>query len=196
MTHCTASISYDEGSMKEMVRVRMRTFRGIGSYGIFMIGLIFIIVGVLTSYGTLATRTAMVAIGCFMVVGVNTPEKYMGKKIVQSMNGRFPKLQYDFNFSNIKVKGADTISRVGYHEIIRLVEEENYLYLFLENKSAFMVDKKTVKPKVDNLKELLSEKVGLPWMKARPIFGLSLASLIMFFKYRKALKDRKNKPET
>lgn len=176
--HCSASIQYDEETMRQMVKVRMRTFRSIASYGLLLIGAVLIGVGVLSSYSTVATRTMMVAIGCFMVVGVNSPETYMAKKIVQSMNGNFPKLSYDFGFDAIKIRGADTMNRLEYEDILRLVEEENYLYIFLKNKSAFMIDCKTVKPKVNSLKELLTEKTGLGWTRPHRIAAVSLYSIL------------------
>ncbi|MDO5540305.1 MAG: YcxB family protein [Eubacteriales bacterium] len=179
MVHCSASITYNEDTMKRMVKIRMRTFRGIGTYGLFAIGLVFLVLGVLSSYGTLATRTMMVAVGCFILVGINTPEKYMAKKIIQSMNGRFPKLSYDFGFEVVKIKGADNINRLDYEEIIRLVEDDEYLYVFRKDKSAFMIDRKTAKPKADSLKELLSEKTGLRWTKPRALAATSLITIIV-----------------
>lgn len=166
----------------------MRTFRGIGTYGLFAIGAVLMVMGVLSSYGTLATRTMMVAVGCFMVVGINTPEKYLAKKIIQSMNGRFPKLSYDFGFEVIKIKGADNMNRLNYDEIIRLVEDDEYFYIFRKDKSAFMIDRKTAKPKADSLRELLSKKTQLNWTKPRSMAATSLITIIMDKKNTKKVK--------
>ena len=191
MVHCSASIQYNEETMMRMVRTRMRSFRGIATYVLYLFGLGFLVLGVLSSYGTLATRTMWVAVGCFILVGINMPEKYMGKKIVQSMNGRFPKLSYDFGRNVAKVVGADTTNRIAYDEIIRLVEDDDYLYIFLKDKSGFMIDRKSAKPKADSLKELLTEVTDLQWTKARSLVSVSAVSIFLDRKNTKKIKKEK-----
>ena len=51
-------------------------------------------------------------------------------------------------------------------KMVRLVEDKEYLYLYISRESAYMVDRSTVEPgDSGKLKEFLAGKTGLDWTK-------------------------------
>ena len=53
----------------------------------------------------------------------------------------------------------------------------DYLYLFLHNRSAFMIDRSPIQPDEAGLMELLRTKTGLAWTRNTSVLNTSLKSL-------------------
>lgn len=69
-------------------------------------------------------------------------------------------------------------SGIAYSSLIRLVEDEGYLYLYISRLSAYMIDKATVAPDVASLKALIGKQTGLTWTRPTSFFNFSLRTLI------------------
>lgn len=78
--------------------------------------------------------------------------------------------------------------RLEYSRFHRLVEDNEYLYLFLGRKSVCMIDKSTIQGgTADELKAFAAERTGLSWRRGRSFFTMNLADL------RQMIRDHRSR---
>ena len=71
---------------------------------------------------------------------------------------------------------------VGFDSLVRLVEDDQYNYMFISRDSAFMFPKQE-DPSEAELKLFLSEKTSKEWIKVRKL---------LFVSFRSLFKERRN----
>ena len=78
--------------------------------------------------------------------------------------------------------------RLEYSRFQRLLEDNEYLYLFLGPKSVCMIDKATVEGgSAEDLKEFVAQRTGLSWRRNRSLLSMNLTDL------RQALQDHRKR---
>jgi hypothetical protein len=103
--------------------------------------------------------------GCFLFTSLNSRANGIADSVIEAMHGQFPVLQYSFSDSGFT--DGEERPFVPYGKLFRLIEDEEYLYLFVSKASGYMIEKKSVKGPEDlpGLMELLSSRTGLGWQK-------------------------------
>ena len=83
-------------------------------------------------------------------------------------------MEYTFGSKSVQLTGADT-NVLEYKEILLLTFDSKYLYIFIQNRSAYMIERSSIKPDEKGLMQFLTEKTGLSW--SRPGSMAKLSSL-------------------
>jgi len=172
MKTCTAHIKHSEETIKAMARAQYESFRP-KSYYIMMVSALLLLALALfiPSIGQ-GFKTLMIMLGCFGIVGLGSPPRQLAKQVIHNLKGRFPNMGYTFTEKSVQLTGAD-VSVLEYKEIIHLSEDNRYLYIFIKNRSAFMLERSSAKPDVQELKQLVAEKTGLVWTRPGAMAKLS-----------------------
>ena len=160
----SAKIKHDEKTILEMAKAQNACFKPKTAIYLSVVSLAILAVAVFVPGLNQVARGLLVAMGCFTLVGLNAAPGRLAKQVIASLGGKFPEIYYFFYEDGRKRTGAE-VSEQKYGEIIRLVEQRNYLFLFLENHSAYMIDKKSARPDPDSLKSFLSLKTGCGWSR-------------------------------
>lgn len=115
-------------------------------------------------------------VGCFMLANLNAYPRAQAKEVLKMMGENYPQSTYAF--------GADSFTfnpeadPVPYSKLIRLVEDRQYLYLYVSQQSAYMVDKATISRGKDlDLREFLAIETGLKWTRPASILSFRLKDL-------------------
>ena len=119
----------------------------------------------------------MILIGSFTIVGLNTPPKQLADQVIKSLHGKFPRIGYSFGEDSVQLTGTDTGNTLLYSDILRLVESKEYLYIFIQNQSAYMIDRASIRPDAEALMAFVAGKTGLPWTKNTSILNTSLKTI-------------------
>lgn len=168
----TASMTFSEASVKTLCRTQYNSFRWRKKLFRFIVALMFIGCG-LFLISSQVLGICMIAVGCFMITGSNLQPNQMARQVLKEFGGRFPVVHYWFGPEGIcfNEKGEKPSPYSG---IIRLVEDKEYLYVYVSELSAHMIDASTVKGKDgrDGLKKYLSGKCGLEWTV--PLSGINI----------------------
>ena len=168
----TASMTFSESSVKTLCHTQYSSFQWRKKLFRFIVGLMFIVSG-LFLMGSQVFGIIMIAVGCFMITGQNVQPNQLARQALKEFDGRFPVVHYWFAPEGIcfNEKGENPSPYSG---IIRLVEDKNYLYVYVSELSAHMIDASTIKGKDgrDGLKKYISEKCGLEWTV--PLSGINV----------------------
>ena len=175
MTKYQAKMRHNKATIQKLVQTQYDTFQfhkklihvGI-AFGLILYGL----------YADQSMYTPMIAlfVGCVLLANINVIPKSQAKQVLQMMGDNFPKSDYyfrdtDFTFN----KEADPIP---YSSIIRLVQDRQYLYLYVSKQSAYMVDKSTVTGSSEmDLTDFLAIETGLKWTRPGNLLTFSIKDL-------------------
>ena len=115
-------------------------------------------------------------VGCVMIANLNVIPKSQAREVLKQMGGKFPKS--DYSFYEKEFKFYDKGDPISYRKLIRLIEDKQYMYLYISEQSAYMVDKGTVTGgSVEDFKTYLEIETGLKWSRPASVFSFKLTDL-------------------
>lgn len=170
-----AKMKHNASTITQLMITRYNTFQ----YGKKMIR--FVIALVLIGYGLYGDKTLFMPmvclfIGCVMVANLNQAPKSLAKALIRQMGGQFPESSYEFEKSAFRFHAE--AEPVPYGKLIRLVEDRQYLYLYVSEDSGYMVDKASISGGTPaELKEFLSAGSGQKWTRPNSLLTFRLTSL-------------------
>lgn len=174
MSNITASMHHTRKTIARLSRTQYSTF----SFGSKLLqlfcGVVLIFIGV--QGGSALSSSLCLFAGCWLCVNTDVRAKLRASRICDSLHNQYPATQYTFK-ENEFLLDADTKSPLSYKRLIRLIEDNQYLYLYSSKTSAYMIDKATVRPDVDTLKKLLTHSTGLRWCRPTSLLNFSLRTL-------------------
>ncbi len=171
----TAKIQYTAVEVKRLSKLVSRTFQA-GST-LLRLAASVVMVGCGLYYGG-KWGLLLVAFGCIMFSSGDIITKYRTDKTIEAMNGRTVQVEYKFHEQEMVVLSGSEENHFSYDEIIRLVEDDKYLYLFPRRYQAFMVDSQAVIPKnKDGFKAFITGKTGLEWTKPVSLLMLNVRQI-------------------
>ena len=114
--------------------------------------------------------------GCVMLANINIIPKGQARDVLKQMGGKFPKS--DYSFYEKEFKFYDKGEPIPYKRLIRLIEDRQYMYLYVEEQSGYMVDKGTVTGgTVSDFKTYLEIETGLKFSRPASLFSFRITDL-------------------
>ncbi len=119
----------------------------------------------------------LILLGCVIFTNIDAPAKYMANRVITLFHGNFPRLVYYFYEDYMQLKDKETM--IPYDNLIKIVEDEEYYYLFQTRQYGIMIRKNSVSCAVESigLKQFIEEKTGLRWEKPPTIMNINLKAL-------------------
>ena len=115
-------------------------------------------------------------VGCVMIANINVIPKRQARDVLQHMGGKFPKSDYRFYEKEFEFNEKE--EAVPYKRLIRLIEDKDFLYLYVGEQSAYMVDKGSVTGgDVSELKTYLEIETGLKWSRPASLMSFKMGDL-------------------
>lgn len=179
----TASIQNTEDTIMRLMRVHYLAFnkKVLTLQAVMCVG--GLTIGMMGSYH-IVVRIAFLFLGCWMLPFLAHPGRDAARQLIRQLDGKFPAMTYTFYETRMLscYEGKETTTL--YSDVLLLNEDRLYFYIFLKDKSCFVVDKATIRPKEEKeFREGLERSCGMPWKKPKGIFSVTLPDL--FGKRRK-----------
>jgi len=117
-------------------------------------------------------------IGCWMMISMQLPAKRNAEKMIELAHGNFPHTEYQFLSEHIRITGGGEIVELSYTEIYELLEDKDYIYLFINKSSGYMFPKDSIKPNdVAGLYSFLEERTGKKPHTMKGLLSLNMREL-------------------
>ena len=181
MNTITASMQHNADTIERLSIMQYRNFSQMQQIIQLVIAALLILIGIRCWNEFILLPILCLFIGCWMFTAINIPPKYRARKICRLMNGDFPYTQYKFMKNQFILQGSKGQESVPYQKLIRLVEDKEYLYLYISRQSAYMIDKSTISTSAKLLKKVIADGSMLRWSTPGRWSPLSLPSIIHNF---------------
>lgn len=142
---------------------------------------------------SIAVATICLMVGSWMLVSLNQIPKHKAKRLIDAAEGIFPQSVFTFKDNSIQLKSSDMTRSIFYDQIVCLAEDKDYFYLFISRIAAYMIDKSTVEPNAEKLRDFLSEKTTLQWIMPHSFWRTNIHDILNTTRYYRRKKQAKNK---
>lgn len=162
MKRFTAHITHTYDTILRMFRVMDDTFffkrKLLMAFG----GMVLAVLGVWNIESIAGLLFLM--IGCWLLTSLNLPAKNQADNIKKALGGQYPANKYEFFDKNF-VLYAQNQDVVTYDKIKKLVEDEGYFYLCLNEQASYMLEKASLGTELEKFRAFMEKATGLKWRK-------------------------------
>lgn len=135
-------------------------------------GFACIVIGLESSFSS-SFGLLLIAAGAIVLSSLNAPAKALAKTLCDGFGGNPPFVNY--TFSPEAFTYAENGEPVPYSSVVRLVDDGEFLYIYVSKKTAYMVSDFSVEGNggLPGLKKLLAKGSGQEWRKPKKYSLLS-----------------------
>ena len=175
MAKYRAKMQHNRTTIHKLIQTQYDTFQFGKKLGHIAIAVGLILYGLYADQ-TMFTPMFALFVGCVMLANINAYPKANANRVLKMMGEDYPKSDYVFEKDSFRFN--EEAEPVPYSKIIRLVEDREYLYLYVSKQSAYMVDKSTVSGgNVNDLKTFLAIETLQKWSRPANIFNFRVGDL-------------------
>lgn len=174
MKKYTASVTYDLDTVSHLSEVISRSFRMLPRAAAFLLGFFLLVLGLFFSLEP-TPGLLCIALGCLIITSVKVPAKRRAAQDYNAIGGKPTTVSYEFADSGISFQVNGQGKKLSYEKLIRLSYDREFLYLFENKRSAYMIKATTIMPcDVAEFRVAISRKTNLKWQPVSSLLGLSL----------------------
>ncbi len=140
------------------------------------IGVVLVIVSLTVSM-PMSARAVLMLVGAWLMASRDFPGQIQADRAVEARHGSLPGMDYEFYPDRVRLSGEGSMN-IPYKKFTRLVEDEEYLYLFLDKDSVCMLPRSSVEPQpAEDFMKFVEGKTGLSWRREKSLLSLNLWDL-------------------
>ena len=174
-------IEHDKDTITLLFKVAYDTFEVKRILIRFIIGVIMAILGLFGGFNH-AIQGLLIMVGAWLIVSRDFPPKVRADRTLEERKQALPILVSTFYDDRMELSGEGRMT-LRYKDFQYIVEENDYLFLFLHKNSACMIDSKTLEPdSLEAFKDFVSRKTNLQWQSNISWFNMSLKELIQILR--------------
>lgn len=171
----TCGITHTEHTIEQLYCTQYDQFRRKQEFAILAVGILLVALSVLLPVSR-PVRILLLALGGWVMVSRNLPARLRAQDVVQARKS-LPVYRYEFYDDHLRMSGEGG-KNLSYQDIIRLVEEKRYYYLFTGPATVMMLDRKELGKDDASFREFVQNKTGEKFRRARSILMLTLQDLL------------------
>ena len=178
------SIQHTEDTIQRLFRTEYYTYEKLRFLLRLAAGAVMAAAGALGAF-SLPVKGVLMLIGCWLIVSKDLPADVRADRTVDARKGCLPRNTCTFYDKRMDLDGAGHM-RIKYSQFQRLVEDDEYLYLFLNRNSVCMVEKAGVQNgSAQQLMEFVEKRTGLSWTRNKSLLLMNFSDLLQ------AVRDRR-----
>lgn len=171
--HYTAEISHNEKTIEKMFVAQYYSYEQLRMYLRFVLGIVLAAVAVLANI-PMWLRALLLLFGGWLISSADFPAQIRADRVVETRKGIFPVMKYDFYEDRMSISGEGSMT-AKYNRFQKLVEDRDYLYMFMAKDSVCMLDKSSLKGvSLEDFKSFVSEKTGVKWKYKKSMLAFNL----------------------
>lgn len=170
-------IEHNEESIRTLFKVTYYSYEMKKVIMCFVTGSVLAIIGLIGSIPDIL-QVILLLIGCWLLVSGDLPSKVKADRTLKVRENSLPVIESIFYESYMELSNQLKMT-IEYDKIQQLIEENQYLFIFLNRESVCMIDINKLKPyEPEMFKNFLTDKTGLEWKRNKAIFNMSLAEIV------------------
>ena len=141
------------------------------------IGAIMILLGVFTTIN-IVVNVLLIVFGCALALGWREIPKMNAEKTLDYFKGNLPETSFTFFEDSFITKSDEFEKTTPYSDIIRIVNDTKYDYLFISKESAFILLKNKEIDEEKKFRSFIHEKTQLNWIEIKSFGMFAITNLI------------------
>ena len=134
--------------------------------------------------GSLFWTTHLLLLGAWFAASLDFPSQIRADRTIEARHGVLPGMRYEFHPDRVVLTGEGSMT-IPYGKFTRLMQDRDYLYLFISRDSVCMLERASLKPQPpETFMRFIEEKTGLNWRREFSYFSLNLADILQILRDR------------
>ncbi len=172
----TGSIQHTPDTIQLLYKTEYYTYDTLRILVRFLIGVTLILAGLMAEIPRIVQILLLLA-GCWLVISKDFPASVRADRALETRKAALPRHVCAFYEKRVELSGEGTVN-LAYDKFQHLIEDNGYLYLFLDRRSVCMVAKDSVEGgSPEELKKFVAGRTGLRWRRNRSLLMMNLADL-------------------
>jgi hypothetical protein len=149
--------------------------------GRFLAGSILTVMGLIGKFPFIIQGILLLT-GCWLLVSKDFPSKCKADRALEARKQQLPTVQSTFYEDYVELSSNGKM-KIRYNEFEYLLEENEYIFLFLDRDSVCMIVRDTLEPNdYEAFKKFIQNKTTLKWEEHKPFWNMSLMELLQLIK--------------
>ena len=179
MKRFTALMRHSYQTVLLMCKTKNNTYHFKRKLVMALLGIVLVVLGVSNFSST--AGLVFVMVGCFMFTSMDMPARSEADDVKKALGGKYPQNKYEF-FDKHFVLYASMQDIINYSRIVKLVEDNQYCYLYIEKEASYMLEKFSLGNELNEFKAFMSKATGLQWQQPYSFATFNLKAMIRLFK--------------
>ncbi len=175
----SGNIKHTEKTIQNLFKTQYFTFEKWRIAGRFSVGILLIIAAVSLNIPVWA-RCLLLIPGTWLAVSGDFPAQVTADKVLQARKNKLPVMNYEFYGDHIKISGEGEMN-IDYKNLKFLVQDDEYLYLFIAKNSVCMIEKSSLE-NLNEFKSFIQNKTGLEWTRQKNFMAMNINDLKQIFR--------------
>lgn len=160
--HFEAAVLFDRATILRMFRIEYYAFERLQLLTRLLIAAILLFMGLFGGLPQIATIPCL-AVGAWLIVSLDFPSKVRAERVLQQQGEQPSKVRYRFNDTGIYVENG---AHLKYEQVGRLIEDDEYFYIFQDRQFAVMVPKTALLPdSPERFHKYIARQCGMEWKR-------------------------------
>lgn len=186
----SAGMIHSESSIRRLAVLQYDLFQPWRKLLFIAVGMAMLLFGVMADLPLQAAGT-IVFLGCLCLWFCKAPAQVTANRMNAAIGGAYPQTELYFCREAVAVTDGSDWFQMPYPLVQRMVQDNQYVYLFLSASTSYMIDKSTVLPcNLSGFQSFLEDRTGLLVENPPTLFRLNIAALIRRIKNTKTIKQR------
>ncbi len=179
-----AKITHTEKTVEQLYKMQYYVYEKPRILLRMLIGFGLVVAAVATGFPTWA-KALLLLIGAWLLVSRDFPAAVRADRALSERKARLPDMSYSFGEKAVRLTGEGSMD-LPYKKFTKLVEDKQYVYLFVSRNSVCMMEKDSVKPAdIMAFAKFVEDKTGLKWRAEKSFLSMSIYELRQAFKREK-----------
>lgn len=181
-----AKITHTEKTVEQLYKMQYNVYEKPRILLRLLIGFGLVVAAAAADFPTWV-KALLLLVGAWLLVSRDFPAAVRADRALSERKAKLPDMRYSFGPESVHLSGEGSME-LPYHKFTQLVEDRQYVYLFVSRNSVCMVEKDSVKPAdIMAFAHFLEDKTGLKWRAEKAFLSMSIYDI------RQALKDMRGK---
>ncbi len=179
----TARIDHTEKTINALFRAEYHAFEQRRMLFRFLLGLGLILAAFLVPMPKWV-KAILLLLGAWFAASLDFPSQIRADRTIEARHGVLPGMRYEFHPDRVVLTGEGSMT-IPYGKFTRLMQDRDYLYLFISRDSVCMLERASLKPQPpETFMRFIEEKTGLNWRREFSYFSLNLADILQILRDR------------
>lgn len=179
--HFEATIFFNDETIRRMFRTEFYTYENFQRLLWLAVAFALVALALFVPVPT-AVKALCLLLGCTMFAMPDFLSRVAAEGVIMQRGGAESSVKCRINDSGVFVENG---TQIPFEQLDRLVEDDQYFYLFQSRQLAVMLPKSALLPNSpERFARFVAKASGKDWQRTKSLWGMNLRDLIQLFKDR------------
>ena len=177
----TARVEYTQENIRKLSEVVANCFHFWVRALIYSLCIILLFVAFFFDvFSNTIVSISIIAFACIIIANIKAPARHRADQNYRAIGSSPLHVEYEFLDSCFFVHTPSNVSTIKYNDVFLIFNDVDFIYLFTDKQSAFMIDIKTISPDCSSFISFLHKTTPAKWH-----YRTTLLTIIEWIKLRK-----------